>query len=97
MTQRELFSEPTTDEELGTCPACKHTDTIEGFDGLGTCDDQVFCVMCHTEFNFDTKRKHDHRLKCCRDYQTRESTDERKGREYVEMCDRMRESEARHG
>lgn len=38
------------DYELLTCPQCGHMDTMDGFDVMGACDDNVFCTQCDCEF-----------------------------------------------
>jgi hypothetical protein len=45
-----------SDERDGiiACPKCGHEDDIEGFDCLGACNDNLFCVRCHCEFDPET-------------------------------------------
>ena len=47
--------------ELIRCPECGHVDVLDGFDIIGACADNVFCTICHCEFDPDTKIRHDGR------------------------------------
>ncbi len=38
-------------EDMIRCPHCGHVDEIYGFDAFGSCDGQVFCPLCHCEFD----------------------------------------------
>ena len=44
--------------EIVKCPDCGFTDDLNGFDVLGACASNVFCIKCHCEFNPDTGKVH---------------------------------------
>lgn len=47
--------------ELIQCPKCGFSDVLDGFDCIGACGANVFCVRCHCEFDPDSRVKHDGR------------------------------------
>ena len=56
--------------DLIFCPACLHCDTLDGFDTVGACRDNVFCQLCNTEFDPATGAIHafdPDRNACCRE------------------------------
>jgi len=74
------------DYDLITCPACKHMDTLDGFDVSGACKDNVFCIQCHREFDMFAGQPHGR----CDECQEHEETPlDRKAKEYRAMCEEI--------
>ena len=44
--------------ELWKCPRCGRRARPDAWDVIGACDDNVFCQLCHTEFDPATGRIH---------------------------------------
>ena len=42
------------------CPKCGHSDDLDGFDVIDACNENLFCVRCHCEFNPDSGKIHEH-------------------------------------
>jgi DNA-directed RNA polymerase subunit RPC12/RpoP len=50
MTQRQLLEQQTTI----TCNVCGFTGSVDDFDCIGACANNVFCLNCGTEIDVET-------------------------------------------